>query len=245
MTRPLPAGLLACLLAIPSALLVTHGRAAPAELPAADEGFHYHWQLRNLLGVVAGFFLPRQGDGELTFKVQKNGHLLCELLITSPDSGEGENFRYGSEIDARTLQPFRAWSSYTWHGRSKSQNDEIEQKGVIEIVSGIYALRRNPPVKPRRMEIWSDGKIYPVVVIPLGDESKLVGGRQIETRHYSIRPVDLPGRRRWKGKVDCWLARDAVVTPVEILISRSLADVRLELATGPAPATPAGGGPRR
>jgi hypothetical protein len=196
-----------------------------------NESFEYHWQLRNFLGTLAGLFLPRQGDGSLTFKSLANGHMQSELTITSGAARQGEYFRYGSEIDTRTLQPIRAWSSYSWRGETKSKSSPIEQTGVLDIASGIYSIRLDPPEKTRRMEIWSDGKIYPVVVIPLGAESRrLRDGKKIDVRHYSIRGIDVPERgNRWKGKLDLWLARDEVSTPVEILLSRNLADVHLEL----------------
>jgi uncharacterized protein DUF3108 len=194
-----------------------------------DEEFRYNWQLRNFIGTLAALFLPHQGEGSLTFRTDANGRLRSELTITS-NAAQGEFFRYGSELDIRTQQPIRAWSAYSWRGETKSKNDPIEQNGVLDVASGIYTIRQNPPEKPRRMEIWSDGKIYPVVVMPLGPETrKTSDGRAHEVRHYSIRGVDSPGRRRWKGKLDLWLARDEAATPVEILISRNLADVRMEL----------------
>lgn len=195
-----------------------------------DEEFQYRWQLRNLVGNIAGLFLPKQGEGSLSFKTDSSGHLRSELLITSSKADRGEYFRYGSEMDVRTLRPIRAWSSYSWRGETKSKGGPIEQDGVLDIASGIYAIRQDPPEKPRRMEIWSDGKIYPVVVIPLGSETRKVGeGKNLEVRRYSIRGVAVPGRRKWKGKLDLWLARDAAATPVQIVISRNLADVHMEL----------------
>lgn len=194
-----------------------------------DEEFVYDWQLRNFVGAIAGLFLPNQGEGSLTFKTQKNGHLRTELTITSDDSRAGEFFRYGSEIDTETLQPIRAWSSYSWRGESKTKSEEIEQRGVLDIASGIYAIRRDPPTKSRRMEIWSDGKTYPVVVIPLGEETRKVGNAKVATRHFSVRGIDITGKRKWKGKLDLWLAKDDTSTPVGILISRNLADVRMDL----------------
>jgi len=203
---------------------------ASGEERARNEEFRYGWQLRNFVGAVAGLFLPNSGEGSLTFKSQKNGHLTTELTITSSDTKNGEYFRYGSEIDTKTLQPIRAWSSYSWRGETKSKSSPIEQTGVLDIASGIYSIRQNPPDKPRRMEIWSDGKIYPVVVIPLGVETrKLRDGRKAELRHFSIRGVDAPNRNRWKGKLDLWLSRDDAATPVEILLSRNLADVHMEM----------------
>lgn len=196
-----------------------------------NEEFRYRWQLRNLLGFVAGLFLPNEGEGSLTFH-RTNGHLKSELTITSPQAENGY-FRYGSEIDVRTLQPIRAWSSYSWRGESKSKDEPVVEKGVLDVAAGIYAIRSDPPDKPRRMMIWSDGKIYPVVVIPLGIESRNLPQGKVRTRHYSIRGVEVPGQRRWKGKLDLWLATDGAATPVEILISRNLADVRMELMARP------------
>ena len=206
-----------------------------ASAPGSDEDFHYRWRLGNLVGTVLGLFLPRQGDGELAFKMQKDGHLRGELVITSPESREGEYWRYGSEIDLRTLQPIRVWSSFFWRGRSKSTSDEIDQKGVLDISCAIYTLRHEAFDKPRDMEIWSDGKIYPITVVPMGNEVRTISNQSVETRHIAIRGRDLPERRKWTAKVDFWLAKDPASTPVEIQISRRLADLRLELRPAASP----------
>ena len=158
------------LLVLGALALLVAGPAAFGQGKPQNEEFHYQWQLRNLLGTIAGLFLPNHGEGFLTFKAMGNGHLQSELTITSSAARQGEYFRYGSEIDTRTLQPIRAWSSYSWRGETKSKSSPIEQAGVLDIASGIYSIRQDPPEKPRRMEIWSDGKIYPVVVMPLGVE---------------------------------------------------------------------------
>lgn len=214
--------------AVMLAALLLPVRAGFSQVSPVDEEFRYRWQLRNFVGAIAGLFLPNQGEGELTFK-QENGHLKSELLITSSASKEGEYFRYGSTMDVNTFQPIRAWSAYSWRGESKEKSSEIETAGVLDVASGIYAIRNDPPTQTRRMEIWSDGKIYPVVVIPLGSEKRKIGNRKVDVRHYSIRGLEISGRRKWKGKLDLWLAKDEAATPVEILISRNLADVRLQL----------------
>jgi len=186
--------------------------------------------LDEVLGTLAGLFLPNHGDGSLTFKAAGDGHLRSELTITSNAAKQGEYFTYGSEVDARTLRPIKAWSSYSWRGRSNSKEEPIEQAGVLDIASGIYSIRQDPPTKTRRMEIWSDGKVYPVMVVPLGlERRRLADGKLTQLRHFSIRGVDLPDRDRWKGKLDLWLSHDEAATPVEILLSRNLADVHLEL----------------
>lgn len=110
----------------------------------------------------------------------------------------------------------------------------------MDVVSGIYSIRRDPPTRQRPMEIWSDGRIYPVVVVPLGAERRtLAGGKSVATRHFSIRADNSRGgsrgdreRKKWKGKIDLWLTPDAAAVPVEIHISRNLADVRLQLLPG-------------
>jgi hypothetical protein len=214
-----------------AALLLFPALGGSVEGQPANEEFRYRWQLKNFMGAIAGLFLPNQGEGSLTFR-QANGHLKSELVITSAQS-EGGYFRYGSEIELRTLQPIRAWSAYSWRGESKMKNEPVDKAGVLDVAAGIYAIRSDPPTKPRRMQIWSDGKTYPVVVIPLGIESRRLPGGKIAARHFSIRGVQVPGERRWKGKLDLWLTPDEAATPVEILISRNLADVRMELMSRP------------
>jgi len=226
MTLTFRKALLPCLLAL---LVAGPWTSAASAQVRGDEEFQYRWQLGNVIGTLAGLFLPNRGEGNLTFKKDGNGHLRSELTITSAVAKQGENFRYGSEVDTRTMQPIRAWSSYSWRGETKSKSEDITAEGVLDIASGIYAIRRDPPMKTRRMEIWSDGKIYPVIVIPQGGETRTLDGRKIEVRKFSIRGIDVPDRDRWKGRLDLWLARDEAATPVEILISRNLADVRMEL----------------
>lgn len=220
------------LLAVSFAALLLPSLSASGEGSTRGEEFRYDWQLRNFVGAVAGLFLPHQGEGSLTFRPDTEGRLRTELTITSDASKEGEYFRYGSLIDTKTLQPIRAWSSYSWRGESKSKSEDIAQKGVLDIASGIYAIRHDPPTKPRRMVIWSDGKIYPVVVIPVGSETRKVGADKVQTRHFSVRGIETPDQRKWKGKLDLWLANDDTATPVGILFSRNLADVRMELKPG-------------
>src|ERR1700686_3271799 len=89
------AGLMCLLL-----LLVPGSRAGAQQ--SGDEDFHYHWRLGNVVGTILGLFFPQQGDGELAFKLQKDGHLRGELLITSPQSKQADNECDGSEIDPRT-----------------------------------------------------------------------------------------------------------------------------------------------
>ncbi len=203
---------------------------AEAAGPGAPEELHYRWRLTKFLGVVAGIFLPHEGDGLLTLSAAAPGTLECKLMITSEKSRAGEHFLYGSEIESATGRALRAWSSYTWRGEKNSKSGQIDGADVVDIASGIYLLRRNPPDKPRMMEIWSDGKVYPVVVVPLGEESRRIAGKVVATEHLSVRGIERQGRPFFKGKLDLWLAKDDKATPVEILIDRRAAGVHLELS---------------
>ncbi len=233
--------LLAVLLTVPSATLLAPARAAS---PAEDETLRYRWRLDGFLGALAGIFVPNDGDGELTVRHQPGGRLRSELTITAPE--RSDFFRYGAEWEPSTGTTVSAWSSQLWRGEPKSKQAEIGQTGVIDVATAVHALRRAPPSAPRRLEIWSDGKLYPVMVYPRGAEQRRIGGKTIACRHFAIRSINVPGRRAWKGELDLWLADDSFATPVEILVARSSARVRLELVerrVGPATEPVNGGSP--
>lgn len=208
--------------------LVTGADGAP--LPDR-ETFHYRWSLVGFGGLIASLFLPGDGEGVMTYRRNGAGHVISDLLITSDASEEGEYWRYGSEIDVRRGESIRAWSSYRWRGEEKSKEQKVEERGVRDIVAGIRALRIDPPDKPRRMEIWSDGKIYPVVVIPKNHDTRRIGSKDVQVRRYTVQGVKVEGRDRWKGSMELWLADDPVSTPVEIQLERSLAKLRLQLTS--------------
>ena len=232
MPKPLTAIALAAVLALAALAPAPAARASdPLGPPSLDqERFVYRWELKKLAALVGGILLPGHGEGLLTFEPRDNGQLQSELLITSEHSDEGEFWRYGAVIDPGVGRTIRAWSSYLFRGESKSESAEIDQVGVIDVASGIYQIRRDLPERPRRMRIWSDGKIYPVVVLPRGEEVRtLPGDRRVETRHYRIEGVSVPGERHWKGHMDLWIAKDPGRTPVEIHFDRTLMGVRLRL----------------
>lgn len=226
------------------ALALAAACASPSAAAVDGERLEYRWRLDGFLGALAGIFVPSDGEGSLTRETLPSGNWKSELLITSAESRRGDFFRYGAELEPRDLSTVRAWSSSRWRGEDRAKEASVEQAGVIDIVSGIQVLRRDPPSVPRPLEIWSDGRLYPVLVMPHGRVTKRVGDRRISARHFVITGIERPGRRFWKGGLELWLADDPAATPVEILVTRSAARVRLELVAAPRDAPgPAGGEP--
>ena len=163
--------------------------------------------------------------------VLNEGGRITELEITSPEAGRGEFFRYGGELraDGTTAQ---AWSSYRWRGQEKSHRDPVAEEGVVDVASGIHLIRARRPTSPLRLRIWSDGRVYPVVVQRAGTERVAVPAGSFLADHYRIRGVRTAGERFWKGGLDLWLAKDDAATPVRIQVERGFANVRLDLLPG-------------
>lgn len=210
------------------AVLVALAAATPGAA-AADETLVYRWRLDGFLGALAGLFVPSGGEGLLTRVELPGGYARSELRITSSERREGDYFLYGAEWAPATGTTVRAWSSQRWRGEEKTKRAEVGQAGVVDIATAVFVLRGDPPRAPRQLEIWSDGKLYPVLVTPHGVERRQVGGRDVAVRHFSVRSYQVPDRRLWKGRLDLWFAEDGAATPVEILVARGAVRVRLEL----------------
>lgn len=217
--------------------------AAGADGPAAvagatmsargDERLEYRWRVQGFFGALASLFFPAEGDGCLTRTKIANGNFENELLISSDADDEPDFFRYGAEIDFRTGATARVWSSQLWRGKRKDKSLREVPAGAVDVASAIELLRRDRPRDGRRMEIWSDGKLYPVLVEARGAKRIALNGKTVETMHVVVRPLVEPERRVWKGELDLWLAQDAASTPVEILVSRPPAQVLLSLKQYP------------
>lgn len=202
---------------------------------AARESFHYHWTLDGFIGALASIFLPSRGEGVLTYEPIEGGRERGELLVTSRQSGHDEYFRYGSVWEPETRRTISASSDLVWRGETKSKHADLEGENLIDVVSAIQLLRRQPPTNALRLEIWSDGRLYPVVVLPRERARRKVPGGEVEAQRFSVHGVPVPDRKLWKGELDLWIAADATATPIEIVVSRRGARVRLVLDESPAP----------
>lgn len=204
--------------------------ASPA---VAAERFHYHWTLDGFVGALASLFVPSRGEGELTYEPIEGGRERGELLVTSKQSKGNEYFRYGTVWEPATRRTISASSDLVWRGETKSKRADLEGENLIDVVSAIQLLRRTPPDNALRLEIWSDGRLYPVIVLPRERAKRKLPDGEVTARRYSVHGVPVPDRRFWKGELDLWIADDPTATPVEIVVSRRGARVRLVLAETP------------
>ncbi|MEM9290369.1 MAG: DUF3108 domain-containing protein [Acidobacteriota bacterium] len=231
----------------PLADQVTGPRGEVAELEGFDladlgegEVFRYRWRFTSFLGRLAGLFLPGRGDGVLSFKPQPEGALESRLEITSDEADSDEYWLYAALMDPGTGRTTKAWSDYRYRGKEKRRESEIDESGVVDIASAIYRIRRRPPASPLRLKIWSDGKIYPVEVIP-GPTRRFPWGQEDRVaRSYRVVGVEEAGSRFWKGRLNLWISLDPQATPLVIEVERSALTVRLEMVPPPVEENSAG-----
>ena len=208
-------------------------RAATSAEGRGGEVLRLQWKLAGFLGVIAGLFVPNEGDALLTFVPDDAGRTEIEILVTAPKR-EGEYFLYGAAIDESTGATRQVWDSYAFRDSRKDREQEIEEAAVIDYASAIYHLRWHPPTDVVRMTIWNHGRTYPVEVRPLEAETRKVRGKKLEVRGYVIQGVELDGKTSFDDKYFVYFARDEHSTPVEIAGKRGLVRVRIQLvdATG-------------
>lgn len=223
-------------------LLATIMGSASAAPPATEaEELVYEWRLGGFLGRLAAVVLPGHGDGTLAARPVGEG-LELELLITSPKSEKGDFWRYSAVIDPDSGRTLRAESSYRYRGKSKEKEADLSDQDVIDVASGIHWIRLERPQQATDLRIWSDGKVYPVVVESRGWHQRSIDGRSHSLEWFSVRARDVEGQPQWKGSLDLYLAPGEDAEPFEIIVDRKWARVRLELvddsADEPSPSQP-------
>ena len=203
-----------------------------AESPAVpeEEVLEYRWSLSGFKGLVARIFVPGTGRGTLTTGAHQSGTqsgtLVSELHISAPAANKRDYWLYGSEIDPEKRRTVRAWSAHHFRGKSRQKDSILEGDAAVDLASSIFFLRRELPEEETRTQIWSSGRLYDVAVSPGGRDARLVNGRAVRTRSYSLRGV---GEPKWRGRLDLVLAEDEAATPLEITVFRDGMRVRLEL----------------
>ena len=226
--------------------------------PGRSEEVLYTWRLRGALAWIAGIAFPTSGTAELTTtRNASTSRIDTDLLIKGPGS-RPDYYSYGSEIETNTIRTVMSSHAYSWGKKEKeertlldyrrqirttvkksSKTDEVRTKtesiparDLRDILTGIYYLRVHADaiVEPIATEIYSDGKLYPVMYQPLGTMKRKIGGRLVETVGFEIsaRPGD---ENKWPGGVEVWVTTDARALPVKIVINQTFASMELDVAS--------------
>jgi hypothetical protein len=203
-------------------------KAARDAASRGGEVLHLRWKLSGFLGMLAGLFVPNNGDALLTFVPTSEDRIEIGVLVTAPKRA-GDYFVYGAEIDEGSGATSTVWSSYAYGDSNRDREQQLDTSDVIDYASAIYRLRWNPPETTTRMTIWDMGKTYPVEVEPLKPRNRNIGGKKILARGYEIRGVKIKGEPSFGDKFYLYFADDAESTPVEIVGKRSMVRVRFQL----------------
>jgi hypothetical protein len=204
------------------AVMVTGG--AWAKPP--EEALGYDWRLRGFLGAVVGLFLPNSGEACLSTEALAPGRIMSQLTITASRERPGEYWRYGAEIDESTGRTLRAWSEYWFRGRFKRNEDDIEGDGVFEFASAIRRFRQELPRKTEEIQVWSDGKEYPVLIIPRGVETLKTGYR---ARRFATESVQREGEKKYGLSFELWFQDEDPHPPVRLTGKKGVLRVTLDL----------------
>ena len=208
---------------------ITQEEAIADALESGGEVYPFRWKLGGFLGILAGLFVPDDGDAVLTFVPVDNGERVeIELLITAPNR-EGEYFLYGAEVDRQSGSTLAVWESQFFRGEGKSKEQDIDEPDVIDFASVLYRVRRSPPEVTTPMTIWNGGKTYPVVLQPLGVEMRKVDRQKIYVRGYSVLGVEVEGKSSFKDKMFLYFLADEVATPAQIVGKRGMIKVKASL----------------
>lgn len=221
------------------------------------EEFNYSWRLRGGLAWIAGLRFPTSGVGALRTGVPSaEKDAIASELVIRPSKGRSGFYIYQSQIDLAGQKTLMTYHGYSWGDRERKERtffdyvkrlarirkettDEavenrvkpIPHKDMRDILTGIYFLRRNAATmeRPLTSEIYSDGKLYPVVFKPGARHSFIVAGEKVEARAYDIEAAPGETSKKWTGGLRVWLTDDARHVPVRIEIRKNFASLQLDL----------------
>lgn len=219
----------------------------------AGDTFRYKWSLRGPMSWVAGGLnFPNSGVGEFS-QYADNGAIATTLRITSPKEPNA-GYIYESQMTPSGDRTFTSHEGYDWRGKTrhlrsvfdfakgllriqKRTSDGTEEKVKVwketqtrDVLTGIQYLRANASsiTKPMSSRIYSGGKAYPVLFVPVGQDELTTGGQKIMTREFKITAAPNV-EDKYPGEVHVWISDDDRRIPVRIEIKQSVATLRLDL----------------
>lgn len=205
-----------------------HDAAARSAAERGGEVLQLEWKLGGFFGVLAGLFIPSSGKALLTFVPAEHERTEIELLVTARER-KGEYLLYGASIEESSGSLASVWSCSEFRGKYEAREQDIQGESYIDYSSVIWQLRWHPPEEPTRMTIWSEGKIYPAEIEPLGPSRRKIRGEKLDVRGYLVRGAKVDGKRSFNDSIYVYYALDDDATPVEIMGKRSFVKVRILL----------------
>jgi hypothetical protein len=231
--------------------------AADSKIPVEGEQLNYSWKLLGAFGWIAGLKFPNSGRGELrTYAEPGNQSVNSRLFITGADRDDGY-YLYQSQMardGQRTLVSYHGYSFGDKQRKEQTFFDYVKRLARIhkettgspaeyrvkkipddsmqDILTGIFFLRQNAAsiTTTLRSDIYSDGKIYPVVFRPLGMGTIERHRVTIPVQRFLITAA--PGSQdRWPGGVKVFLSPDSRHIPLRLELQKSLATLRLDLTS--------------
>ena len=229
--------------------------AADAPAPPDAELLTYSWKVHGVLAWFAGLKFPTEGKGELRTYAEPGGDAVnSRLFITGPDQNQGY-YLYESQMARNGERTMVSYHGYAWgtkerkektlfdydkglarmHKETSGNSPEYRVKklpanALRDFLTGIFYLRQNASLitKTLSSEVYSDGKMYPVVFRPLGPVTLDSRNGKVTTERFLI--TGAPGApERWPGGVKVWLSDDGRHVPVRIELQESFAVLRLDL----------------
>lgn len=178
------------------------------------EVFTYAWRTSGLLSIL----LPRSGEARLAIERPANGVLRAELRL---DTDSDTYWLTGSVIDAETLTAKQVWTSYLWHGRTRTRSRDVNQNGVVDMLATILTLRRDLPRGDTPLEFHTGSSVYPIVA------RRLPGGPV-----YRLEDREVSRGERWSKRAELSFLDDARRSPKHIALIETLIRIDLELVDG-------------
>ena len=220
--------------------------AAPAAADPIDssrtflngETLRYRWRLRGVGGIIATLVptYPSAGYGVLQSTAGGTGRLVSEFRATPEKASTGQHWVFRSELDLASSRTLRVEERWAFRGKSRETRHELASQPGIDMLSELQLLRISPPQAPCHHSIWSDGKLYRVLVTPDRQPvARWIADRRIALRRVSVRGVRAPGEPFWKGVGEIWFTEDGRALPVEIRLRRKFGQLRLVLLEPPGP----------
>lgn len=249
---------MAALLIFSGAQAASAAAQIPLCPPPSSEHIEYDWQLAGALSWVASIAFPTSGTAQLDTSWNRTRDQVKSTLNIRDRKRSGY-FIYRSNIDAGRSRTLMSEHGYSWDGRTKieearfdygrkvahmserdtrdgssSKVQPVPEGDLQDVLTAIWVLRQRAAEisSPMRAEIYSDGKMYPVLFVPQGQQTITVGKKSRTALAFRITAVP-EEQRKWPGGVSVWLSDDSARTPLRIDIKRSLATLRLTMSGGP------------